>query len=118
MREKRYYKDMKGTQGKEGERYPFFEVLPLKRKAIREINEREGGFEEAYMELSEDGAKTEYVNMLELYFFGKSNSEPEERKEKVKEIIREVFAGAGLELKETERGNYTTAFSIKGKLII
>lgn len=42
----------------------------------------------------------------------------EERKEKVKEIIREVFAGAGLELKETERGNYTTAFSIKGKLII
>lgn len=118
MREKRYYKDMKGTQGKEGERYPFFEVLPLKRKAIREINEREGGFEEIYMELSEDGAKTEYVNMLELYFFGKSNSEPEERKEKVKEIIREVFAGAGLELKETERGNYTTAFSIKGKLII
>lgn len=118
MREKRYYKDMKGTQGKEEESYPFFEVLPLKRKAIREINEREGGFEEAYMELSEDGAKTEYVNMLELYFFGKSNSEPEERKEKVKEIIREVFAGAGLELKETERGNYTTAFSIKGKLII
>lgn len=46
MREKRYSKDMKGTQGKE-----------------------------------------------------------EERKEKVKEIIREVFAGAGLELKETERGN-------------
>lgn len=46
MREKRYYKDMKGTQGKE-----------------------------------------------------------EERKEKVKEIIREVFAGAGLELKETEREN-------------
>lgn len=59
MREKRYYKGMKGTQGKE-----------------------------------------------------------KERKEKVKEIIREVFAGAGLELKETERGNYTTAFSIKGKLII
>lgn len=46
MREKRYYKGMKGTQGKE-----------------------------------------------------------EEREEKVKEIIREVFAGAGLELKETERGN-------------
>lgn len=55
MREKRYYKGMKGTQGKEKERYPFFDVLPLKRKAIREIN---------------------------------------------------------------ERGNYTTAFSIKGKLII
>lgn len=118
MREKRYYKDMKGTQGKEGERYAFFDVLPLKRKAIREINEREGGFEEVFMELSEDGAKTEYVNTLELFFFGKSNSEPEEKKEKVKEIIREVFAGAGLELKETGRGNYTTAFSIKGKLII
>lgn len=85
MREKRYYKGMKGTQGKEKERYPFFDVLPLKRKAIREINEREGS---------------------------------EERKEKVKEIIREVFAGGGLELKETGRGNYTTAFSIKGKLII
>lgn len=69
--------------------------MPLKRKAIREINEREGGFEG-------NGAITE----------------SEERKEKVKEIIREVFAGAGLELKETERGNYTTAFSIKGKLII
>lgn len=118
MREKRYYKYMKGTQGKEEERYPYFEVLALKRKAIREINEREGGFEEAYMELSEDGAKTEYVNKMELYFFGKTKREPEERKEKVKEIIREVFAGAGLEMKETERGNYTTAFSIKGKLII
>lgn len=42
----------------------------------------------------------------------------EERKEKEKEKIREVFAGTGLEMKETERGNYTTAFSIKGKLII
>lgn len=112
MREKRYSKDMKGTQGKEEERYPFLDVFPLKRKAIREINERVGGFEEAY------GAITEYVNMLELYFFGKSYSEPEEKKEKVKEVIREVFAGAGLELEETERGNYTTAFSIKGKLII
>lgn len=71
MREKRYSKDMKGTQGKKEERYPFLDVFPLKRKAIREINEREGGFEEA-----------------------------------------------GLELEETERGNYTMAFSIKGKLII
>lgn len=59
MREKRYYKGMKGTQGKE-----------------------------------------------------------EERKEKEKEKIREVFGGAGLEMKETERGNYKTLFSIKGKLII
>lgn len=118
MREKRYYKDMKGTQGKEEERYPFLDVFPLKRKAIREINEREGGFEEMHIELLEDGAITEYVNMMECYFYGKSNSESEEKKEKVKEIIREVFAGAGLELKETERGNYTTAFSIKGKLII
>lgn len=49
---------------------------------------------------------------------GKTYSEPEEKKAKVKEEIREVFAGAGLELKETERGNYTAAFSIKGKLII
>lgn len=109
---------MKGTQGKEEERYPFLDVFPLKRKAMREINEREGGFEEAYMELLEDGAITEYVNMLELYFFGKSYSEPEEKKAKVKEVIREVFAGAGLELEETERGNYAMTFSIKGKLII
>ena len=42
----------------------------------------------------------------------------EQKKEKVKEIIREVFAEAGLELEETERGNYAMAFSIKGKLII
>lgn len=47
-----------------------------------------------------------------------TQEQKKERKEKVKEIIREVFEGAGLELKETERGNYTTAFSIKGKLII
>ena len=59
MREKRYYKDMKGTEGKE-----------------------------------------------------------EERKEKVKEIIREVFAGAGLEIKELKRGDYATLFTIEGKLII
>lgn len=113
MREKRYSKGMKGTQGKEEERYPFLDVFPLKRKAIREINERVGGFEEAYMELLEGGAITEYVNMLEL-----SYSEPEEKKAKEKEVIREVFAGAGLEIKELKRGDYTMAFSIKGKLII
>lgn len=118
MREKRYSEDMKGTQEEEKERYPFLDVFPLKRKAIREINERVGGFEEAYMEFVEDGAITEYVNTLELFFFGNSYRESEEKKEKVKEIIREVFAEAGLELEETERGNYTMAFSIKGKLII
>lgn len=111
MREKRYSKDMKGTQEQMEERYPFLDVFPLKRKAIREINEREGGFEE-------DGAITEYVNMLELYFFGKSYSEPEEKKAKEKEVIREVFAGAGLEIKELKRGDYTTLFTIEGKLII
>lgn len=42
----------------------------------------------------------------------------EQKKEKEKEIIREVFAGSGLEMEETERGNYTMAFSNKGKLII
>lgn len=118
MREKRYYKGMKGTQGKEKERYPFLDVYPLKRKAIREISERAGGFEEMHIELLEDGAITEYVNMLECYFYGKSNSESEEKKEEVKEIIREVFAGAGLELKELKKGDYKTLFSIKGKLII
>lgn len=118
MREKRYSKGMKGTQGKEEERYPFLDEFPLKRKAIREINEREGGFEEAYMELLEDGAITEYVNKMELYFFGKTCSEPEEKKAKVKEVIREVFAGAGLEIKELKRGDYTTLFTIEGKLII
>lgn len=56
MREKRYSKDMKGTQGKE--------------------------------------------------------------EEKVKEIIRGVFAGAGLEIKELKRGDYATLFTIEGKLII
>lgn len=118
MREKRYDKDMKGTQGKEEERYPFLDVFPVKRKAIREINERVGGFEEMHIELLEDGAITEYVNMLECYFYGKSNSESEEKKEEVKELIREVFAGAGLEIKELKRGDYKTLFSIKGKLII
>lgn len=89
----------------------LIDVFPVKRKAIREINERVGGFEE-------DGAITEYVNKLELYFFGKSYSEPEEKKEKVKEIIREVFAEAGLEIKELKRGDYATLFTIEGKLII
>lgn len=118
MREKRYYKDMKGTQEQKKERYPFLDVFPVKRKAIREINERVGGFEEMHIELLEDGAITEYVNMLECYFYGKSNSESEEKKEEVRELIREVFGGAGLEIKELKRGGYTTAFSIKGKLII
>lgn len=118
MREKRYYKDMKGTQEQKKERYPFLDVFSVKRKAIRAINEREGGFEEKHIELLEDGAITEYVNMLECYFYGKSNSESEEKKEEVKEIIREVFAGAGLEIKELKRGDYKTLFSIEGKLII
>lgn len=118
MREKRYYKDMKGTQEQMKERYPFLDVFPVKRKAIREINERVGGFEEMRIELLEDGAITEYVNMLECYFYGKSNSESEEEKAKVKELIREVFAGAGLEIKELKRGDYKTLFSIEGKLII
>lgn len=42
MREKRYSKDMKGTQEQMKERYPLLDVFPLKRKATREINEREG----------------------------------------------------------------------------
>lgn len=118
MREKRYYKGMKGSQEQMEERYPFLDVFPVKRKAIREINEREGGFEEMHIELLEDGAITEYVNMLECYFYGKSNSESEEKKAKVKELIRDVFAGAGLEIKELKRGDYKTLFSIEGKLII
>lgn len=118
MREKRYSKDMKGTQEQKEERYAFIEVFPVKRKAIREINERVGGFEEIFLEFVEDGAITEYVNKLELYFFGKSYREPEEKKEKVKEIIREVFAEAGLEIKELKRGDYATLFTIEGKLII
>lgn len=118
MREKRYDEDMKGTQEQKEERNTFLDVFPLKRKAIREINEREGGIEEKHIELSEDGANTEYVNMLECYFYGKSNSESEEKKAKEKELIREVFAGACLEIKELKRGDYTTLFSIEGKLII
>lgn len=118
MREKRYSEGMKGTQEQKEERYPFFDVFPVKRKAKLEINEREGGFEEIFLEFVEDGATTEYVNKLELYFFGKSYSEPEEKKEKVKEIIREVFAEAGLEIKELKRGDYATLFTIEGKLII
>lgn len=118
MREKRYSKDMKGTQEQKKERYPFFEVFPVKRKAIREINERVGGFEEIFLEFVEDGAITECVNKLELCFFGKSYSEPEEKKERVREIIREVFAEAGLKIKELKRGDYATLFTIEGKLII
>lgn len=109
---------MKGTQEQTKERYPFLDVFPVKRKAIREINERVGGFEEMHIELLEDGAITEYVNMLECYFYGESNSESEEKKAKVKELIKEVFAGAGLEIKELKRGDYKTLFSIEGKLII
>lgn len=52
------------------------------------------------------------------YSKGMKGTQGKRKKEKVKEIIREVFAEAGLELEETERGNYTMAFSIKGKLII
>lgn len=51
MREKRYYKDMKGPQEQKEERYPFLDVFPVERKAIREIKERVGGFEEKHIEL-------------------------------------------------------------------
>ena len=51
MREKRYSKDMKGTQEQMEERYPFLDVFPLKRKAMREISERVGGFEEMTAQL-------------------------------------------------------------------
>lgn len=49
---------------------------------------------------------------------GSERQKERKRKEKEKELKREVFAGAGVEKKETERGNNTTGFSIKGKLII
>ena len=39
MREKRYSEDMKGTKEQKEERYPFFDVFPVKRKAKKEINE-------------------------------------------------------------------------------
>lgn len=42
----------------------------------------------------------------------------DQKKEKVKEIIREVFAEAGLGIKELKRGGYATLFTIEGKLII
>lgn len=38
MREKRYYKDMKGTQGKEGESYPYFDIYSLEREVIKKID--------------------------------------------------------------------------------
>lgn len=57
MREKRYSKCMKGTQEQKEERYPFFDVFPVKRKAKGEINERVGGFEEIFLEFAEAGLK-------------------------------------------------------------
>ena len=51
--------------------------------------------------------------MREKRYYKDMKGTQEEKKER-----EGGFDGAGLELKETERGNYTTAFSIKGKLII
>ena len=34
-----------------------------------------------------------------------------QKKKKIKEIIREVFAEAGLEIKELKRGDYATLFT-------
>lgn len=56
MREKRYDEDMKGTQEQKEERNTFLDVFPLKRKAIREINERVGGFEESEGERANKGS--------------------------------------------------------------
>lgn len=35
MREKRYSKDMKGTQEKKEESYPYFDLYPIEREIVR-----------------------------------------------------------------------------------
>jgi hypothetical protein len=38
MREKRYSKDMKGTQEEEKESYPYFDIYPLEREVNKKID--------------------------------------------------------------------------------
>lgn len=130
MREKRYSKDMKGhmnTIQKATEEQiinglainlrqmePY--MLKLTGKAYQEINQLKKLCKK-YGATLEVIAKSRGYDLLT----GKHDIEmmrPEEKKEKVKEIIREVFAEAGLEIKELKRGDYATLFTIEGKLII
>lgn len=39
MREKRYSKDMKGTQEEEKESYPYFDIYPLEREVIKKTED-------------------------------------------------------------------------------
>lgn len=89
MREKRYSKDMKGTQEEE-----------------RKL----GGAIKDYVRLTENGKYEENVNMY--------LAKDEENKEEAEKVLKEVFAGKGLKLEQVCANNYKTTFFIKGKLII
>lgn len=117
MREKRYDKDMKGTQGKEEESYPYFDIFPLEREIVKKYNQDDRFAYKAHIRLTEDGKYRENVNMLDLYFL-RDLAKEEENKEEAEKMLKEVFAGRGLKLERVCANNYKTTFSIKGKLII
>lgn len=60
MREKRYSKDMKGTQEEEKESYPYFDIYPLEREVIKKYNY---AFK-ARIRVTEDGEDTFAISLL------------------------------------------------------
>lgn len=66
MREKRYSKDMKGTQ--EEESYPYFDIYPIEREILRKLKQDDRFAFRARVRVTEDGKYREPVNMLEVYF--------------------------------------------------
>lgn len=117
MREKRYYKDMKGTQEVEKESYPYFDIFPIEREINRKYNQDDRFALKAHVRLTEEGKYGENVNMLELYFSGDLAKE-EENKEEAEMMLKTAFASKGLKLERLQTNNYKTTFFINGELII
>lgn len=117
MREKRYSKDMKGTQEVEKESYPYFDIYPIEREIFRRYQQDDRFALKIHIRLTKDGKYRENVNMLELYFL-RDLAKEEENKEEAEKMLKEVFAEKGLKLDRVCANNYKTTFAIKGKFII
>lgn len=54
---------MKGTQGKEEESYPYFDIFPLEREIVKKYNQDDRFAYKAHIRLTEDGKYRENVNI-------------------------------------------------------
>lgn len=66
MREKRYSKDMKGTQEEEKESYPYFDIYPLEREVIKKNNQDDRYGFKARIRETEDGEEFKDINSFAI----------------------------------------------------